>query len=82
MSVGGHKDMRAVIYAKDLAGKSAQAQVSALRRLCQRRGWTVGEVYIDPPGRPQKLESSKGRLAMLDVLLGRRSRIGVECVWQ
>jgi len=74
--------MRAVIYVRALAGKSARAQFSALRRLCQERGWTVAAIHVDPSGRPPKPSNGKGRLALLDALLDRRSRIGVVCLWR
>ena len=74
--------MRAVIYAKALAGKSAQAQVSTLRRLCQKRGWIVAEVYVDPPVRPPKLASGKARVSLIDALLRRKNHFGAVCVWR
>jgi hypothetical protein len=74
--------MRAAIYAKALAGKSVATQECDLRRLCRQRGWTVAEVFLDPTGRPPRLSSGKGRLALLDALLDRRHRIGVLCLWR
>lgn len=78
--MGRRKDIKAVIYAKTTAGKPARAQVSDLRRLCRERGWSVVEVYQDPPGRPQKLASGKARLALIDDLLHRKYE--AVCVWR
>jgi len=80
--MGGHKVMQAAIYAKNISGKTAKAQVSALRRLCQRRGWTVGDVYVDTPGRPPGLRSGKARIALIDALLDRKHKHGAVCVWR
>lgn len=80
--MGGHNDMKVAIYAKGIPRKSARSQERDLRRLCHRRGWPVAEVYQDPPGRPPRLASGKGRLALLDALLDRRHRIDVLCLWR
>ena len=74
--------MRVAIYSKSIPGKTAAAQERDLRRLCQERGWTVSKVFLDPPGRSQKLSSGKGRLALLDALLGRRNKFGAVLVWR
>ena len=73
--------MRAAIYCKAVDGKSAVAQERDLRRLCERRGWVVSKVYVDPPGRPPRLASGKARLSMITDILAADARYGVICVW-
>ena len=73
---------RAAIYVKGLPGMSAAAQEERLRRICQVRAWTVDKVYLDPPGRPRRMASGKGRLAMLDALLAHKRTIDVVLLWR
>ena len=74
--------MRVVIYAKGIPGKTAKSQERDLRRLCQQKGWSDPKVYADPSGRRGKRAGWKTRLAMIEVLLGGKNRIGVFCVWR
>ena len=70
--------MRAAIYTKGVPGKTAKAQERELRRLCQVRGWTVCNVYFDPP----RSQSRAARLALIKDLLCRKNKIEAVCVWR
>ena len=70
--------MRAAIYTKGVPGKTAKVQERELRRLCQQRGWTVCNVYFDPP----RSQSGAARLALIKDLLCRKNECGVVCVWR
>jgi DNA invertase Pin-like site-specific DNA recombinase len=74
--------MKVAIYAKGIPGKTAIAQEREMRRLCEQHGWTVAELYADQPRRPPRLASGKGRLALIDDLLGRKRRLDAVCVWR
>ena len=74
--------MRVVIYAKSVPGKTAMSQKRDLRRHCQQKGWTNPKVYADPPGSQQKPGNWKTRLGLIKVLLGRKSKFDVICVWR
>ncbi len=74
--------MRVAIYTKGIPGKTAGAQERDLQRLCQTRGWTVHEAYVDPPGRLPGVQSGKARITLIDALLGRRKKFDVVCVWR
>ena len=74
--------MKAAIYCKTIVGSSAVAQERELRRLCKQRGWAVGKVYVDPPGRPPRLASGKARLSLITDVLADDARYGVVCVWR